>query len=136
VSPQQRNSALVKAARLVARLRVERRRATTSAQVELLGAAVEHALLAVEALEYQRDDEVHGHLAEADAAWAAAQRVALEEPRVVIEGVGECTLAAFLADNGDGLNEEAHEMISRLAVGETYHGGGGAAAEWQVRRTA
>ena len=45
-----------------------------------------------------------------------------------------CTLDIFLEDNREGLSEDEVNSIVSLRIGETYSGGGGAAAEWSVTR--
>ena len=44
------------------------------------------------------------------------------------------TLAEFFRDNEGGLDDETRDAILRLDIGESYTGGGGAAAEWTIRR--
>lgn len=53
--------------------------------------------------------------------------------RLEIDGEHRCTLAEFL-DANEGLDADERGAISGLAIGESYSGGGGAAATWSVRR--
>ena len=56
---------------------------------------------------------------------------------VDIDGeASDCSLADFLVANADGLDVSELAAASRLEVGESLSGGGGAAPRWTVTRTA
>ena len=44
------------------------------------------------------------------------------------------TANEFFADNEDLVGTEIEDEIRALHVSETYHGGGGAQPEWQIKR--
>ena len=46
----------------------------------------------------------------------------------------ETTLADFVADNADGLDDEPEAIERTLSAGERYVGGGGAAPAYRLRR--
>lgn len=59
--------------------------------------------------------------------------VRLGDPCEPLSWEWEGPLSAFLADNGETLDEgEADAIRAALARGETYAGGGGAEAEWEL----
>lgn len=48
---------------------------------------------------------------------------------------GVCTLAAFFAENSDGVEaDEQADIRAALVKGEVYQGGGGAAVAWTLER--
>lgn len=53
---------------------------------------------------------------------------------VVVDGAHRSSVCTFLHDNREGLAASERRKILALKPGQTYRGGGGAWAEWSVRR--
>jgi hypothetical protein len=92
----------------------------------------------------RRRQEVRGAIVAwlvfADDSRARARALRAPRPSYLLQTVDgdevPTTLAGFFEENDGGMLEGEREAIEALRVGETYAGGGGAAPQWSIRRTA